>query len=78
MNLSSEFASVEQRNAESESISGEEVAEEEDEWYTADLNVTAVSVLQNVNNVLARGVWDSIDDIVGCGPQVWEEKGING
>ena len=55
-NWYSEFGSVEQGDAESESSSKSEVPEEESVWYTADPNATAVSNLQNENNVLARGV----------------------
>ena len=75
MNLYSEFALVEQGNANKDSVSGEEVPEEEDEWYTADPKVTAVSDLQNVNNVLARGFGIALMTLLDVDQRSGRKKG---
>ena len=67
----SEFDSAKQGDAESESISESDV--EQSAWYTADPIAIAGSDLEEVNKMLP--VWDSIDAIVACGPEEWEEKG---
>ena len=54
----------------SESGYGSDV--EQSAWYTADPIAIAASDLEKVNRMLL--VWDSIEAIVECSPQEWEEK----
>jgi len=53
-------------------LSGSEVPVEKSVWYDADPIAIAASNFEKVNRKLS--VWDSIEAIVECEPNEWEEK----
>ena len=71
-NLYAEVDLLDEGDEGSESGYGSEVPVEKSVWYDADPIAIAASNFEKVNRKLS--VWDSIEAIVECEPNEWEEK----
>ena len=71
-NLYAEVDLLDEGDEGSESSYGSEVPVEKSVWYDADPIAIAASDFEKVNRKLS--VWDSIEAIVECKPNEWEEK----